>query len=299
MTTTEKVGLSKIQEIIGTIEGVVGVAAWQLAEDGAKEPLLINADQLFPTASTIKIPVLYELYRQSEAGMIDLNMQIEVREEHLIPGSGVLQDLGMGLKLTVRDLAVLMTVVSDNSATDMILDLIGREQVENTMQELGLNQIEISLTLREMILSLAGLDAHDPNHTYKMAREIFERPDFKADPSSRALGETDNDLSSPHDLAQLLTLIAQNQNLSQTSCEAIIDILSRQKFNQILPLHLPPYIRLAHKTGSLSGVRNDAGIVFAPSGTYVVVLMTKQLANEVDATPKLARISEAIYQYFS
>jgi beta-lactamase class A len=100
--------LDKINEIMGTIEGKVGVAARLL--DGKGE-ILINATDIYPTASTMKVPVLYELYRQVDEGKIDLNQRVEYNDTHPVCGSGILQDLGFGLSVTVRDLAVLMTVL--------------------------------------------------------------------------------------------------------------------------------------------------------------------------------------------
>jgi beta-lactamase class A len=300
MSTTETDILGKIQEQAAMLEGesLTGVAAWSLNSETEKAPVLFNADVLFPTASTIKVPILHELYRQAEAGLVDLNRRIEVTPEHLVPGSGVLQDLAMGLNPTVRDLAVLMIVVSDNTATDILLDIVGREQVEKSMRDLGLTQTWVAMTIRELLYSLAGLDVNDPTHTYHMARQLLDDPNLKVDPASRALSETDNDLSTPRELAQLLTLIANHQTLSESACEEMLDILSRQKFNQIIPLHLSPWTKVAHKTGSLGGVRNDVGVVYGPQ-PYVIALMSKKLANEVDGSQKLARISGLIYEYFS
>ncbi len=299
MSVTPVSGLEKIEQIIKSIEGVIGVAAWNLnAAQGEKPPILINAEQLFPTASTIKVPILYELYCQVEVGKLQLDQRIELKPEQLVPGSGVLQDLSFGLQPTVRDLAVLMTVVSDNTATDLILDLVGLSQVEETMQSLGLNNIKSPMNIRGMLYSLAGLDPANPEHTYQMCRTIFDDPAHKTDPNCRALSETDNVLASPYDMAQLLNLIARHEVLNVAACEDMLDILSRQKYNTILPFYLPSPTRVAHKTGSINRVRNDVGIVYAPNGPYAVALMSKGMTNEADGVQKLARLSEAIYQYF-
>ncbi len=99
-------------------------------------------------------------------------------------------------------------------------------------------------------------------------------------------------------MIRLLTGIAQASQLSRSSCDDIIEIMLRQKFNEIIPLYLPYGTRVAHKTGSIVTVRNDVGVVYQPERPYVIALMTKQLLDETDAIRKLARISEVIYNYF-
>lgn len=290
----KQTALDRINEIIGTVDGVIGVAARAL-EGGAE--LMINATEVFPTASTIKVPVLYELYRQVEAGQVDLKQRIPLKAEHRVNGSGVLQDLDFDLNVTVRDLAVLMTVVSDNTATDMLFDLLGRERVHQTMRELGLEQTNVAITLRQMMYYLAGYDINDPTKTYEVVRQrlIGARSEDKGP----AQAETNNDLSSPLDMVHLLTLIANAQTLSRESCDDMIDIMARQKYNEIIPLYLPYGTRVAHKTGWIVTVRADVGIVYAPKRPYTVALMAKQVVDEIETPRKMARISEVIYQYFT
>ncbi len=290
----KQTALDRINEILASVDGIIGVAARSVAGD---VELMINATQLFPTASTIKVPVLYELYRQAEAGLVELTQRIPLNPSHLVNGSGVLQDLDFDLNVTVRDLAVLMTVVSDNTATDMLFDLLGRERVQHTMRELGLEQTTVAISLREMMYLLAGYDINDPSKTYEVVRQrlISARSEDKG----RATAETNNDVSSPLDMVQLLTLIAKAQTLSRASCDDMIEIMARQKFNEIIPLYLPYGTRVAHKTGWIVTVRADVGIVYAPENTYTLALMAKQVVDEIDTPRKMARISEVIYQYFT
>lgn len=275
--------LERINEIIGTVEGVIGVAARTL--EGNAE-IMVNATQVFPTASTIKVPVLYELYRQAEMGLVDLKQRIPLKAEHRVNGSGVLQDLDFDLNVTVRDLAVLMTVVSDNTATDMLFELVGRDKVYQTMQELGLEQTNVAITLREMMYLLAGYDINDPSKTYEVVRQRLTSA--RSEDKGRATAETDNDVSSPLDMVQLLTLIAKAQTLSRASCDDMIEIMARQKFNEIIPLYLPYGTRVAHKTGWIVTVRADVGIVYAPEHPYTVALMAKQVVDEIETPRKMA-----------
>jgi beta-lactamase class A len=283
--------------LANSVEGKIGAVAWGI-NDGGLPAIEFNADELFPTASTIKVPVLYELYKQVEEGKIDLAQRIELKPEHLIPGSGVLQDLNFGIAPTVRDLAVLMIVVSDNTATDMLFDLVGRENVQATMHSLGLTNIHIPFNLRYMLYALAGVDPADPANTYDKVYQIL-KGDFT--PKESALSDVAgaNVLATPREMARLCQTIALNQNLSAKSCEDIIDIMARQKFRTRIPLHLPPTIKIAHKTGSLKGVRADVGIVYIPGRPYTIGLMSKNLTDAVAGEAVLALISKVIYDYFS
>ncbi|HEV2107114.1 MAG TPA: serine hydrolase, partial [Thermomicrobiales bacterium] len=93
--------------------------------------------------------------------------------------------------------------------------------------------------------------------------------------------------------------IEAGDGISAGSREAMIDILKRQKYNTIIPLHLPEESEVAHKTGSLRGIRNDVGIVYAPTGPYAIALMAKQLTDEVDGTRRLAELSRLVWQAFT
>lgn len=283
----------RVETLAAGVDGVVGVAAKDLA--GGAE-VLVNPDTVFPTASVMKVPVLVELYRQAEAGRVDLDERIAFEPRHLVPGSGVLQDLDFGLAPTVKDLATLMITVSDNAATDMILELVGLDALAASLREWGLERTTLPLTVRGLLYSMLGMDPANPDHTYELFKEraMAGRIDW----SSRALADEDNNLSTPRDLVRLLGRIERREGLAPDSCEAIVDIMKRQKYNTIIPLHLPAETPVAHKTGSIRGVRNDAGIVYAPNGPYVIALCSKRLADQVAGAAALAEISRAVWEGF-
>jgi beta-lactamase class A len=290
--------LAKIEELANSVEGKIGAVAWSLEDTGL--PLIeYNADELFPTASTIKVPLLFELFKQVEAGLIDLTQRVELTNELLVPGSGVLQDLNLGIKPTIRDLATLMIIVSDNTATDILFDLVGRENVQATMQSLGLDQISIPFNVRYILYYLAGVDPTDPAVTYETVSGIFKKGDFTSNPRAFSDAAGTNVLATPRAMAKLCQIIALNQSLSEKSGAEMIDIMSRQKFRTRIPLHLPPIVKVAHKTGSINGVRADVGVVYAPNRPYTVALMSKNLTDAVDGEAKLALISKVIYDYFT
>ncbi len=206
----------------------------------------------------------------------------------------MLQDLAFGLALTVKDLATLMITVSDNAATDMLLDLLGPDALAATLRDHGLTRTTLPLTVRGLLYSMVGLDPADPAHTYALFKERSRAG--RIDWGSRALADADNNLTTPRDLNRLLEDLATGRAPGAASNAAIIDIMKRQKYNTIIPLHLPAETEVAHKTGSIRGVRNDAGIVYAPRGAYLLSLFSKRLGDQVAGAAALAEISKIVWE---
>ena len=288
-------GMQALQEQIAAIaqqvDGVLGVYVKDLAS-GAE--VAHNAEMVFPMASVVKVPILYELYRQAESGSVDLGKRTLFAAHHLVPGSGILQDLDFGIAPTLKDLATLMIIVSDNAATDLVIEQIGLAQVETAMQSLGLNSIATPMTIRGLLYNTVGLDVANPEHTYDLYQQRSK--ENYIDWECRAYGDVDNNVSSPRDMAGLLEDIERRATLSAASCDAMIDIMKRQKYNTIIPLHLPTEATVAHKTGSLRGIRNDAGIVYHPQGSYIISLFAKRLADPVAGAAALAQVSKATWE---
>ena len=214
-----------------------------------------NADRQFRTASVFKIAVLLEVFRQEDAGRFDLNDTVPVTSEAVRPGSGVLQYLNSVVALSIRDLAVLMIVISDNTATEVLLRKVGMEGVNATLRELGLTQTRVTPPWRECV-------------------------------------------STPQETARLLELIYRDRAAGPAACAAMADILTRQQLNDRIPLLLPS-LQVAHKTGDLPGIVNDAGIVYSSSGSYLFVCFTGGVAGEALVRWKMARLSRAVFDYFS
>lgn len=284
---------ARIAAVAGEIEGIIGVYAKDLASGAV---ISHNADTIFPTASVMKIPILWELYRQVEAGRVDLALRQRLGKEHHVPGSGILQDLDPGLEPTLHDLATLMITVSDNAATDLVIERIGLDNLATTLRDLGLTRTTIPMTVRALLYSTVGLDAANPEHTYALYQERSRAGVI--DWNCRAYADEDNNLSTPREMAALLERIERRDGLSASSCAAMLDILKRQKYGDRIPQHLPEGTEVAHKTGSIRGVRNDAGIVYTPAGPYTLSLFAKRLADPVAGVAALARISAIIWEGF-
>ena len=287
--------MSAIQDFTTQTEGIVGVAAKHL-ETGVR--VCHNADTVFFTASTLKVPLLVELYRQVDAGIIDVNQRVDLTDALRVPGSGVLKELSVGLQPTIHDLAMLMIIISDNSATDILYNWVGGDNINNTMRRLELNHTHIPMTCRELLYSITGLDAENPAHTYQLASDRLKKREFVAE--GDGFSEEKSDVSSPNDMCRLLELIYDGDILSHQSREAVLDILKRQQLSTVIPHALPSGTVVAHKTGSYQSVRCDVGIVFSPTGPYTVAIMAKQIAagDRLSIDAGLAAVSKAIYEGF-
>ena len=239
--------VADIEREAATFSGELGLFAKNLATG---ETVEFRADAVMPTASVIKVCVLGELYRQAGEGLVDLGERREVTPDDWWGGSGVLKEFAPGVAPTVTDLARMMIVVSDNVATGMLVRLLGKERINETMRSWGLPQTELVWNMPP------GGDIRD----YAV--------------------------STPREMARLMELIATDAILSPEACAGIRDHLSRQQYLDQIPRFLPynPYAAfvsepqvctVANKTGFYPGVRADAAIVTAGEVTFVIATMTE------------------------
>ena len=284
--------MTTLQEAVSQVPGVVGVAARHL-ETG--QSIECNADETFFTASTFKVPILAEVYRQVDAGTLDLSQRIELTDALRVPGSGVLRELDNGVAPTLHDLAMLMIIVSDNLATDILYHTAGKDNINRTMADLGLTRTKLPMSCRDLLFSLAGLAVSQSLDDFWEVSDRVEQG-YRGLPSDcDALNEEKSDVSSPADMVRLLEVVHNGELLSSESHDGMLHILKRQKLRSIIPYYLPPDVIVAHKTGGGYSVRCDVGIVWGESGPYAVAIMAKRITDGTDLDPKLARISRFIY----
>ena len=282
--------MNTLESAIAAVPAITGMAAKHL--DTGQE-LAHQADDLYFTASTFKVPILVELYRQVDMGIVDPSARLELSDSDRSPGSGVLKELAGGLRPTVRDLATLMIIVSDNTATDMLYDLVDRDRLNDTMRDLGLHQTSLPMSCKDLLNSMYGVDTDDVFEGIRQVADALAHGRVVA--GSDGLSEQRSDVSSPRDMVRLLEMLYRGDLLSETSTAAVLDILERQQAVTIIPYGLPPGARTAHKTGGVTGVRCDVGIVFAPSGPYAIALMAKHVIDTKAIDRALAAVSKAIY----
>ncbi len=292
MTTDQAAFEAAMQEFQSRTGGTLGVMVRDL---GSGEELRWNAETSFPTASTLKVPLLYALFRLAQEGAIDLSTRVTLRCEDRVPGSGVLQYLDAGLQPTIRDIAELMIIISDNYATDVCYRLVGRERLAASLAELGLAGTHLPHTTWELLAHVGGLDLADAELTYDTLLDRL-KGSGSDDPDAPYVDE-EYDRSTPADMIRLLTLIDEGHGLSAESREGIFRILKHQTIGDRIPARLPEDagIEVAHKTGSVRGVRNDVGIVMAPGVRYAIAIMSRGLPDAPAAVPVLADVSRWVW----
>ena len=275
---------SDIRNITANSGAEMAVSALHL-ETGQR--IDVDAERVYPLCSVLKIPVLVEAFRQIEEGLFTLDdrWQLTTAEKNL--PSGILVFFDDGLAPTVRDLLTLMIIISDNTATDMVMHRLGQGSVTRAMHDLGLTDIHVPLTIRELFDDL--LPSSDPTQDMlALARGPRNRTGI-----SYSLGP-DNDTGTPAALTELLALIWRGETVNRAACDAMLDILLKQQLNDRLPRYLPPGTPCAHKTGTLPGIRNDSGIIYAADNSHVAVTVFSRWDDEAVSDDPIASKEQPI-----
>ena len=254
---------SRIEDVLAPLGLDVGFSATHLPSG---ETVAINPRELFPTASVYKVPVMVELYRQADEGRFSISDRLELADAHRIIGSGVLQKLGRGLAPTIRDLAMLMIIVSDNTATHMLQELVGSAAVTATMRRLGLGGINVVLPMPGLFAHGYGLPPEPPPGYDEMLAASRERDMDHAGLAFRRVPS--NTTSTAADMAALCAMIHEGKAGSAAACADMMEILRAQQLRDRVPRFLPAGM-VANKTGSFRRIRNDAGIILRGDGDAI------------------------------
>jgi beta-lactamase class A len=252
---------SQIQEIDQHLDGVMGIAIEDLTNG---DHLLLHENEVFAQASSIKITVLANLYLQAQQGKLKLTDLYTVQTADLVPDSDIMNGLTPGVtRVTLRDLATMMIAVSDNSATNVLIEKVGMQNVNAMLDSLGLSHTR----LRRKMMDLEAA---------KQGRE---------------------NISTPREMMQLLHAIYHGKVLNKESTADFFKMLSTGKAS-FIPRDLPPELKVANKPGELEAVRNDSGIVFVEGRPYVICVMTGYLRNERDGEDAISKVSLATWRMF-
>ena len=252
---------ANIEQVDQHLDGVMGVAIDDLTTG---EHYFLHEDEVFAQASSIKITVLANLYLHAQQGKLKLTDLYTVQSSDLVPDSDIMNGLTPGVtRVTLRDLATMMVAVSDNSATNVLIDRVGMQNVNAMLDSLGLTHTR----LRRKMMDLEAA---------KQGRE---------------------NISTPREMMTLLDAIYHGKVLNKESTEDFFKVLSTNK-SSFIPRDLPPDLKVANKPGELEAVRNDSGIVFVEGRPYVICVMTAFLRNERDGEDAISKVSLEAWRMF-
>ena len=249
------------------LDGVMGVAVLDL---NSGQKLLIRPDEIFPQASSIKIAVLAELYHQAQqsahgvSGKATLTDRYVIRAADIVPDSSILGGLTPEVSsLTNRDLATIMVAVSDNSATNVLIDRVGMDNVVRLTESLGLAHTQLRRKMMDLQAAAQGRE----------------------------------NISTPREMMELLEQLYRGKVIGPPLLDDFFNVLATNK-NSWIPRDLPADLKIANKPGELEGVRNDSGIVFLKNRPYVICIMTTYLSNERAGEEAITRISRLAFDLF-
>jgi beta-lactamase class A len=259
---------ARVAEIADRLDGVMGVAILDLTDGRI---LLHNSDRVLPTASSIKIAILVELYRQDHQGRTGAKDKAKLDDiytfgsKDLVEDSQIMAGLTPGVtRITNRDLAQFMVAVSDNAAANILIDRVGRENVNAMLHTLGLSKT----MLRRKMMDIAAAQRGDEN------------------------------VATPQEMVRLLELIYKGKALNKELTDELIKQLKTLKKDSYLSSELPAGVELADKPGTLDGVRTDSGIVFAKDRPFAISVMTAYDRDEKAAEHAISEVALDAYRYF-
>lgn len=262
-----------IQTELSKVEGGFAVAFKNL---NTGETILINEDSLFHAASTMKTPVMIEVFKQAREGKFALTDSIEIKNEFKSIADSSLYSLSrdddsdtliydhIGEKRTIYSLMYDMIIMSSNMGTNLIIDKVGATNAQQTIKNMGVKKMQVLRGVEDNKAYQAGL----------------------------------NNSVTAYDLMVIFEKVAKGEAVDSASSAEMVKILLDQKFNEIIPALLPANVKVAHKTGWIKGVNHDSGIVLLPDGRkYVLVLLSKKLIDEKAGVEAMARTSKMIYDW--
>ncbi|MBI3586821.1 MAG: serine hydrolase [Ignavibacteriales bacterium] len=261
-------------DIENAFRSVPGKFALAFQDLSTNRSLFLNEKEMFHAASTMKTPVMIEVFKQANEGKFYLEDSVLVKNEFrsIVDGSPYQMDLGqdsddsmykrIGSKATIRELVYQMITVSSNLATNILIDLVDAKKVTATVRSLGANDIQV----------LRGVE------------------------DGKAFRQGLNNITNAYDLFLIMKAIANGTAVDSSASKAMLNVLFDQRFNDLIPALLPNDVRVAHKTGSITGVEHDSGIVFLPDGRkYILVILSKELKDANEGKKIIAKVSKMVY----
>jgi beta-lactamase class A len=252
---------TNLQRSLRDFQGEIGFVIKDLQSGRV---LVHNPDRAFPSASMVKIPIMAACYKAAEEGRISLEDVLKLERKDKVRGSGLLRASPSGTQVTIEKLLDLMITDSDNTAANMLIDLLGFDYLSQTFKGFGLDRTNL-------------------------ARKMM---DFR----SRASGV--ENYTTPREMADILERIYRRTCVSPAASDKCLDLLKRQKVNNRIPRYLPRKVVVAHKTGLEHKVCHDAGIVFTGKGDVLISAFTEGDTGAIIAERMIARVASYVYRAY-
>lgn len=247
----------KVLALTNTFNGRIGYRI----ENDRGESISYHEDELFQSASLIKIPMIIEGYRQAEKKQIYLNQPLTIPRFEVTRGSGILHTLSDKVMLTVEDLLTIMITISDNTATNMMMNMLGFDEINQCIQDLGMKYTTLQ-------------------------RRMF---DFKA------LKEGRDNIITAADTVRCLKAIHTGDFLTKESQEKLLFIFEQQQVIDKLPSQMGKGVKVGNKTGSIRGVSHDAAIIRSETETVYAAVLTEDFASAEESRQVMSQIGKLIY----
>jgi beta-lactamase class A len=292
----------RLTKIATSFPGKVGIFVRNI-ETG--EEAGVSPDEQFPMASTYKVAIMVQVFREAEAGHLSLAERVPLSEADRRLGSGLLPYVTSGLNPTIHDLVLLMITLSDNEATDLLLKRVGVRNVTAMLRQLAIQDMRVDRSTEELIGD--WLTSANPSLRGVSGAEFFAHPEKLAgltreqtEHADRAFVDDPRDHTSPGAMADLLTKIFRAQAASEKSCHDMLEIMQQQQLRTRIHRYLEN-ATVASKNGTIGYVTNDVGIVSANKHHLVMSVYTLKANSNVtteQAEELIGRIARVAYDYF-
>jgi beta-lactamase class A len=290
----------KIEKLSEGLVGRIGVAAQEI---GGDRVIAVNGDETFAMASTYKVAIAAAVLDRVDKGELSLDQLVEVPLDMFVTGVTALAETfpHPGIKLSVANLIEVMITESDNTTTDVCMELAGgAAAVTKYLRNLGITDFRVDRTTREILMDFYGLPGATPevvaegikNNPALVMAQVDPNPDFEADPRDHA---------TPLAMLQLLLAIDGGTAMSAESSKFLLGVMSRTRTgaDRIKGL-LPKGASVAHKTGTAGGIANDVGYVTLPDGRrFAIAVFTNSSKTSVeDRDRAIAEVSRTLYDFY-
>lgn len=253
----------KVTDEVNNFHAEVGVIIKDLNQGWQ---IIHRQNKLFPAASLVKIPIMFSCFYAAENGKISLEGKVPLNDTYKVPGSGWLKNIRGEAEFSVAQLIDLMITESDNTAANMLIDLLGLDYLNKSFKKFGLRNSNLSRKMMDFS------DRRDGIENYTTARDI----------------------------SYILEKIYRGELINQKISKQCLELLERQKMRDRIPARLPSDTIIAHKTGLERGICHDAGIVFTPNGDFLICVLVKHKHKTARPAKKfIARIAFLAYNYYT